>query len=444
MSPTSGFATKRQQLSNVFWLLTDNFYRLGVGFIVSALIARTIGPKFFGVLNYSTAVIGIFSSVASLGMNGVVVKELIERRANENIILSASLINQLFGSILACFLVLLMITIFREGERDITLCVMTLLPAIFFRSSDSIKYWYESNVNNRVVVVSQIVSFTVYGVICIAVVVFSMPFHVLPLAVTIQAFISAMLLLYNFKRNNSSFLFVRYGLLREANELLQKSWPLVFSGLALMLYMRIDQIMIGSMLGDSEVGVYSVATKLIEVWFFIPGIICSSLFPNIIKSKYVSAHIYKVKLQRLYNLLVVIALVISVFAFLLSEPIILFVYGDKYSDAITVVKIFAWVNVFYFLSSSSGRWFINEGLQRLALFRSCLGVFCSVMFNYILIPMYGMNGAAIGTLMTYIVTSYLSDFLNPKTREQFYMKSKSFLVLINIKDAVFLLKGKGR
>ena len=114
----------------------------------------------------------------------------------------------------------------------------------------------------------------------------------------------------------------------------------------------------------------------------------------------------------------------------------------KLLRSISVIKIYAWVNVFYFLSSSSGRWYINEGLQKQALIRNILGLILAIFFNYLLIPRYGVEGAAIGTLITYVFTGYLSDLLHPKTRGQFVQKTKSLSLLHPIKDTFTFLRGR--
>lgn len=153
-----------------------------------------------------------------------------------------------------------------------------------------------------------------------------------------------------------------------------------------MLYMRIDQIMIGNMIGDSAVGIYSVAVKMVEVWYFFPVAIVSSLFPKIIKLREVNVLEYNKRLQFLYDILVVLSVSIALIVTFLSDYIIGFFYTHQYTEASILIKIYAWVSVFYFLSSASGRWYINEGLQKYALNRNVIGLVMGVVFKFLINP----------------------------------------------------------
>lgn len=195
-----------------------------------------------------------------------------------------------------------------------------------------------------------------------------------------------------------------------------------------MLYMRMDQIMIGNLIDNAAVGVYSVAVKMIEVWYFFPIAIVSSFFPKIIKSKENSEREYNDKMQLLYDALVIIGIALAVFVTFISSYIIIFFFGEKYSASIGVIKIYAWVSIFYFLSSASGRWYINERLQMFALTRNLLGLLVGAILNYLLIPIYGIIGSAYATLFAYFCAAYLFDISNKKTRISFYQKSKALWV----------------
>jgi len=434
------FFNKKQQIANTIWLMADNFYRLGLGFVIAIFMARVLGPEYYGIFNYSLALVGIFTAIASLGMNGIVVRDLINKPENCNEILSSSFINQIFGSVIASILVVIFAWLLRGSDKAVMLCILILIPSIFLRSTDTIKYWYESIVKSKRIVVSQTIAFTVGTLVKACALVLPISFYWVSASVSIQALVLAVLLIINFKRDYLNFKFRRSK--ETTTYLLKESWPLVFSGLILMLYMRVDQIMLGSMLNDSKVGVYSVALRFIEIWYFLPVIICSSLFPNIIKAKAVSDTLYAEKMQRLYNILTIIGISISIICYLFAELIINTFFGEQYSESISVIKIYAWVNVFYFLSSSSGRWYINEGLQKQALIRNILGLILAIFFNYLLIPRYGVEGAAIGTLITYVFTGYLSDLLHPKTRGQFVQKTKSLSLFHPIKDTFTFLRGR--
>jgi O-antigen/teichoic acid export membrane protein len=210
-----------------------------------------------------------------------------------------------------------------------------------------------------------------------------------------------------------------------AKTMLRSSWPLVLSGITVMLYMRIDQIMIREMLGEREVGLYSAAVKLSEAWYFVPVIITSSLFPAIVNARKISELLYHARLQRLYTTLVWMAIAVAVPMTFLSDWLITLLYGEAYKDAAQVLIIHIWAGVFVSIGVASGSWFISENLQHYALYRTSLGAIINVIFNLILIPIFGLIGAAIATVIAQSMAALFFDVVTKKTRICFYMKLKT-------------------
>jgi O-antigen/teichoic acid export membrane protein len=152
--------------------------------------------------------------------------------------------------------------------------------------------------------------------------------------------------------------------IKRSKELLSDSWPLILSGLAVMLYMRIDQIMLGQMLGDEAVGIYSAAARLSEIWYFIPMIIVSSTFPTLIASRQASIEKYEDMLKRLFRLMFLLALSLAIPISFMSEFIINTLYGEKYNGAAGILVVHIWAGIFVFMGVASSRWFISENLQK--------------------------------------------------------------------------------
>ncbi|WP_240660438.1 flippase [Serratia marcescens] len=421
----------------MMWLSADSIIRMGLGFLVSVWLARYMGPDQFGIFNYALAMIAIYTAVASLGMNGVVVRELIRVPDEAHFIMGSSFVLQILGSVLASVLVITSTMLLKPNEWDVLLIVLVMVPSVLFRSSDVIKYWFESKIAAKYTVVAQNIAFLASCMLKIAIMFFGGNYVIIAVTVSIEALIVSLLLvsLYRRKKIDTAWQFD----LSTAKALLSQSWPLILSGLALMLYMRIDQIMIGNLIDNTAVGIYSVAVKMVEVWYFLPIAIVSSLFPKIIKEKDVSEDRYNQKMQFLYDLMVVAGVALAIVVTLLSDYIISFFYGVQYAEASRLIKIYAWASIFYFLSSASGRWYINEGLQVYALTRNIMGLIIAVSLNFILIPKFGSEGAACATLVAYFFASYFFDFFNNKTRISFFQKTKSLWVfgaIIRIKKTM--------
>ncbi|HHD92551.1 MAG TPA: flippase, partial [Candidatus Portnoybacteria bacterium] len=221
--------------------------------------------------------------------------------------------------------------------------------------------------------------------------------------------------------------------IQTAISLLKDSWPLILSGVAITIYMRIDQVMIQNMLGSKEVGYYAAAVKLSEAWYFIPMAITSSLFPAIINAKKKGEALYYSRLQRLYDLVVWIAVAIALPTTFLAPWIIKILYGNAYLPAANALRIYIWAGVFISLLVSSGSWLVNENFTKIALYRNASGSIVNILLNIYLIKGYGIEGATFATLISYFIAGYLFDLFSLKTRHTFWLKTKALNIIRIVK-----------
>lgn len=124
--------------------------------------------------------------------------------------------------------------------------------------------------------------------------------------------------------------------------------------------------------------------------------------------------------------MVILALVVAVPMTFLSDWLVVLLFGKPYIDAGNVLAIHIWAGVFVFLGVASSKWFLVEGLQKMQFKRTLLGAIANILMNSILIPLFGVTGAAIATVISYSLAAYLSDAIWENTRFMFAMKSKSF------------------
>jgi PST family polysaccharide transporter len=416
----------RKILSNTGWLFADNIIRLGVGLIVSVWIARYLGPEQFGLFSYAMAFVAIFGAIASLGLNGIVVRDLVRQPETANATLGTAFVLQLIGGLLAFCLAVISIGYVRPNDALAKLMVAVLGFVMVFKSGDVVKYWFESRVNSKYAAWVENFAFLIFAGVKIVLVLCKVSLIAFAWVVLTEAALVfvALLSMYAWRGGHLSCWQVK---IKQAKTLLNDSWPLILSGLAIMIYMRIDQLMLGEMLGDEAVGIYSVAVRISEVWYFIPMVIVASVFPAIIAAKKESEALYYQRLQKLYDFMVVLALLVAVPMTLLSDWIVTLLFGHAYQLAGQVLAIHAWTGMFVFLGVASGKWFLIENMQKNAFYRTTAGLLANICANFFLIPLYGAIGAAIGTLVSQIVAAYLFDAVQKKTRRSFILKTSSLL-----------------
>jgi PST family polysaccharide transporter len=192
-----------------------------------------------------------------------------------------------------------------------------------------------------------------------------------------------------------------------------------------MIYMKIDQIMLGQMVGDEAVGIYSAAARISEVWYFIPTVIVASTFPAILEARKNSERQYYQRLQQLYDLMVLISFAIALPMTFLSTLLVTALFGQEFSSAGPVLAIHIWASVFVFLGVASSRWFVAESRQMLSFQRTALGAAANIILNLLLIPTQGPAGAAIATVASYAVAALFADLLQQETRSMFQMKIRA-------------------
>jgi polysaccharide transporter, PST family len=214
-----------------------------------------------------------------------------------------------------------------------------------------------------------------------------------------------------------------------AKSLLHDSWPLMLSGIVIMIYMRVDQILLGSMLGNKSVGLYSAAVRISEITYFIPMAMSSSVYPSLINAKKSDETKYKQRLQLYYIIVALLSILFIITTFGFAKPFIFLLYGSKYAGAVPALQIHIWTTLFVFIGVANNfTYMIIENYQRLQLFNSIIGASTNFLLNIILIPYFGVTGAAIAALGGQ-GSAFFSQIFFPKLRKNFFLQFRALILL---------------
>lgn len=410
-------------LSNITWLFMDKFLRLGLGLLLVIFLARYLGPEQFGVLNYMQALLALFLVLSGLGMNMILTRDLVIRK-EQGRILGTAVVLRMLCSFLLYGVFVATIYWLRDNNEQVKALSWTFGLILIFQSSEIIKLWFESQTSSKYVVAVENFFYIVFLFVKLILIFAKSSLSMIVFVMALEAlFVTLGLILIYLKKGG---LEERWSFsLKEARYLLKESWPLIVSSAAWVIYTKIDQIMLGQMQGDFAVGVYAAASRLSDVANFFPIIIITSVFPSILIYKKENPSLYIQKVQSLYYFTVTAVIIGSLLITLSSKLIISLIYGDAYTGASSVLNIHFWSIVFSTLSAISGRYMINDGMQKITMTRHLLGVIINIPLNYYLIPIYGVEGAAIATLISLFITSYLFDLFGCYTRHIFIQKSKA-------------------
>jgi O-antigen/teichoic acid export membrane protein len=413
----------KRYFANTSWLMGHRILSMVVALFVGVYVARYLGPERFGLLSYAGSFVGLFTALATLGLDSIMVRDLVKTPERRDELLGTAFWLKLGGAILMWIGITSAIP-FTNNDTQTKVLIAIIAFAIIFQAFNVIDFNYQAEVKSKFVVYAHLVQLVVSSITKLVLVWISAPLVWFACVFLLDAVVRAVGLTAMYLQNTGKVWHWKWRW-QTARLLLKDSWPLILSGIAVSIYMRIDQIMIKEMLDAEQVGHYAAAVRLSEAWYFIPMAITSSVFPAIINAKKQSEELYYQRLQKLYDLMVWMAVAIALPTTFLAPWVIRVLYGEAFLPAAGVLSIHIWAGVFVFLGVASGKWFLSENFIRLSFYRTFLGAIGNVIFNLILIPILHINGAAIGTLLANFLAAYFFDAINLKTRKTFLMKTKS-------------------
>jgi len=415
---------------NTGWLFFERIVGMAVSFFVGVYVARYLGPANFGLLSYASSFVGLFIVLATLGVDGIVVRELVKDEKKRDELLGTTFILKLIGSVLLIGIVTKAVS-FTTNDSFTNLLIFVIAIGVIFQSFNVINLYFQSKVLSKYSVFAKMISGILVAVIKLVLIHFKKGLIFFAIVAFIGNIILAAGFIIMYSKQKLSLFNWRIKL-NLAKNLLKDSWPLMLSGIAISIYMAIDQVMIKNMLDASAVGNYAVAVRISEVWYFIPMAITSSVFPAIINAKKISEKLYYERLQKLYDLMTWLAIGIALSIAFLANDIIKILFGAQYQDAAGVLQIYIWATVFVFLGVASSQYLLVENYTKISFFRTLIGAIINIILNINFIPKYGINGAAIATVLSQFVVVF-SIILIPKTRFNVILILKSFLLINSIK-----------
>ena len=414
----------RRYFSNTSWMFGEQVLRMLVGLFVGIYVARYLGPEQFGVYSYVVAFVALFGAVANLGLDGIVVRDLVNQPDERDSYLGTAFWLKQIGALL--MLATLAIAVrFTSNDAITNLYIFIIASGLIFHSFAVVDSYFQSETLSKYVSIAKLIQLALSSVLKLYLIFIQADLFWFVLVSVIDQITLALSLAFAYRRQQIGS-FLRHFDLGAAKAMLKNSWPLILSGMAVMLYMRIDQIMIKEMLGEREVGVYSAAIRLSEAWYFVPMIIATSLFPAIVKARKVDQELYNMRLQSLYTIMIYFAVGVALPVALMAEHIVAILYGVQYQEAGRVLSIHVWSGIFVGLGVVNGQWFLAENLQGLAIRNTLIGAGANVILNYILIPLYGVPGAAVATFIAGVV-GCLSLLLHTKTRGRFLAMTRALI-----------------
>lgn len=417
---------KGRLLQNLGWLTFDKFVRITLGLLLAVLTARYLGPKDFGLLNYALSLVMIVGVIADLGLNQITTREIVRQPKRGQELIAATLSLKFVGGIFSVCLIVAIAFLVRSEDALARILIILLSSSLIFKSTDAIKCWFESKVESRYAVWAENTAFLISGTAKVLLILGDYDLIFFAFAIVVESILSACGLVFFYRMKGQSFVFKKIRV-ETILTLLKESWPLLLSNIAIVIYMRIDLVMLESFAGIREVGIYSAATKISEAWYFIPMILCNTLAPSIIRAQAKDEARYLALLGRLYFYLFWLAIILTGLFFFGSGPLVDLLYGPAYAESAPILAVHFMASIAVYLGVASAQHLLAQNQQKISLYRTTAGGVANIALNLILIPKFGAIGAAMGTTISYYI-SLLSLLAFKTTRPHcLYIVSAPFM-----------------
>ncbi|MEG4116738.1 flippase [Microcoleus sp. N9_B4] len=405
----------RQVLSNIAWLFTDQILQMGLGLFVGLWVARYLGPTQFGLLNYAIAFVSLFSSVATMGLGTLVVRNIARDPECKNETLGTAFGLQFTGGCITLLLTVTVIALVKPNDTLTRWLVGIIAAGTIFNAFEAINFWFQSQIQSKYTVLAKNSVCFLVAAVRIGLVTIKAPLLAFAWVRLTEVALVGIAYVYFYQLTGNKIKDWHFSWKR-CKELLSESWPIILSGLAVYVYSKTDQIMLGAMNQNAQLGYYAAAVKISEICDFLPMIISSSIFPKLANLRKTNYEEYLNKFQIYSDIMIFLWLGVAIPISLLSPWIVHLLYGEKYTQSAAVLGIYVWAQFGSNFGVARSTYLNIEGQLRYGLYLTVVGSIFNVGLNFLLIPKYGAFGATVATLITYFYVIILVNFLIKELR----------------------------
>ncbi len=398
--------------SNTSWLVFERILRMVIALFIGIYVARYLGAERYGLLSYANSFVGLFIALSTLGLDAIVVRELVKNTERRNELLGTAFGLKIMGVILM-WLAILVAVYLTDSDAQANTFIAIIAFGVIFQAFNVIDFNYQAEVKSKYVVHAQLAQLVISSICKLLLVFYQAPLIWFAWIYSLDAAVLALGLAIMYLRYTGKIIVWRLKW-SVVKELLSNSWLLLLYAYFVTINMNIDIVMVKHILGNESAGHYSVAMTLSAVWYFLPVVIGSTFFPYIISRK--SDPNYKKRVSSLFALLTLIALLGAIVVSSLSYWIVTMLYGYEYAEAANILSIHIWTGVFVFHVSIRSRMLISDNLHHFSMLFMLFGVIVNMIGNYILIPLYGGSGAAYASLISWAGNVLVFPLLNKNTR----------------------------
>ncbi|WP_413732885.1 flippase [Sodalis sp. RH20] len=406
----------RAIIYNSLWIILEKLCFAGAGIISAMYIARYLGPENFGTLSYLVSIIALILPFIQLGSDNVLFNRIAKKPHSGMNLMAASL--RIKFLLFIIFSAGLLFWAYYSVPRQHFYILLILLLGTFFTLRDIYKLYYDATLASKV---NLIINNTVLVIFVLANLLFAwLQLSLIWFAVSLAGrsfvpYIVRRVLFYrhqqakgiHYKRKLKAKYSRFYNIY-----LLKVGLPLAISSLAIVIYTRIDQIMLAKFIGYHAVGIYSAALAISGGWVLVPMALITSFMSTIASERDAKRAADRVRMLYMVTL-VVCAPVIIIIGFF-SHDIIQLIYGAAYKDSASILLICALTSLCSVLGTISYRIILMHSGYHFVALKMPVIALLNIALNYHFIPLFGIKGAALSTLLSEVLSLFVLNALFKK------------------------------
>lgn len=411
---------------NAGWLIGGKIAQMLINLLVGMLTARYLGPSNYGILNYATAYTTFFISLCDLGINGVLVKDMIDYPGEDGEVLGSSIFMKMISSCLSAIAILGIVCIVDYNEPETILVVALCAIGMIFKLFEVFNYWFQAQLRSKVTALVSLVAYVITAAYKVLLLVMGADVVWFALATSVDYICIAVFLYGCYRKCGGAKLKVVWS---TCKRILSKSCYFILPGLMVAVYGQTDKLMLKQMISDEEIGFYATATAVCGMWCFVLSAIIDSLYPSIMESHSAGDEAgFERKNKLLYAIVFYVSMVVSMGFVLLAKPVILILYGEAYLPAVNPLRIITWYTAFSYLGVARNAWIVAKDRQKYLIWIYLSAAVVNVLLNLALIPLWGASGAALASLAAQVLTTMVVPFFIKPLRRNSMMMVEAILL----------------
>lgn len=407
-------ALKNRTVKNAGWMIGEKILQMLISLVVSLLTARYLGPSNYGLINYASSFTAFFASFCTLGINSLMVKEFVDRPEEEGEVLGTALLMRTVASLLSALTIICVVSMIDRDEPETILVVCLCSVGMVFQVFDAFRYWFQRHLLSKFTAIATLVAYIATAIYRIVLIVSGAEVTFFALATSVDYVVLAIFLVVFYKQNGGKRLHFSW---KYGKQLLSRSKHFILAGLMVSIYAQTDKLMLKQMLDVTQTGYYATATAINTMWCFVLAAVIDSLYPAIMEAhKSGNEQLFEKRNRQLYAIVFYLSVAAAILLNLLAELIIYILYGVAYLPAATPLRIVSWYTAFSYLGTARNAWIVSKNRQKHLITIYVAAAVGNVALNWILIPVWGANGAALASLLSQVLTGFLLPFFVKELR----------------------------